>query len=457
MLSIEDIEEFELSSRLPRTAITHEVIQGVKKLDEIQELEAFLREIIHDLTVTPHGPTEIADIFTSHVTHQGKKLLTVFINKGKSFPKVSSKIVAHQYMKARDIPNINLIVLAAVGDIQDDARRDLIRSANDAGAEFMFVDAVDIARLLITFSCICPKDGTPYTGDGTCDVCGATREEPIEMVIQFYEKPKFELMREQDTSHNGARRVNAQVIIDRHYSKELIREIVRIVLQDLRHSDFYRSDTTKKRFSDQSADVVTLFVYDSETDRRQLPSNWVCRVSWISSDLPVQFQPMSFGGEKVSTNLEIDWNKNTEALRQAVDAFRVTKGQWITVTENLYAQAEALFNQAYPLILQICRNEIESASVSKTLVQCEANAQEIFQQSCQFQPPPECAECRQVIIQLTSALHDLLLPFSAQGKDIWKQKEIQQYSQGRHKLYIDNISAFRYEWKKMTGREPSSS
>jgi hypothetical protein len=171
LLKIEEIEEFELVRRIPRAAITKSILEGVRRLDERTELEPFIRSILPDVTETPHGPTEMVDIFTPHLTHNGKAQLAVFINKGKGFPRVTSEHVARQILKARRIPAVNLFVLLTVGNIYDDARTDLIMVANDAQANFMFVDAQDVARLLIIYRKICPEDGNPYI-DGKCRKCG---------------------------------------------------------------------------------------------------------------------------------------------------------------------------------------------------------------------------------------------------------------------------------------------
>jgi hypothetical protein len=121
-----------------------------------------LREILPDFTETSHTSTEIADILTSHITYSGRAHLTAFVNKGKSSPKVTSKQVAHQIIRLKDIDLLDFIVLLAVGNIQDDIKRDVTFIAEQKDADYMIVDAIDIARLFIAYGKICHKDGTPY-------------------------------------------------------------------------------------------------------------------------------------------------------------------------------------------------------------------------------------------------------------------------------------------------------
>ncbi len=126
---IEDIEEFELVRRIPRRGIDNQILAGVRQLDEANELEPFLREILPDVTETAHSATEIADILTTHVTIRGVPRLAAFVNKGKATPRVTSKLVVHQVMRLQSVPGLNLIVLLAVGDIQDDIKRDFLQVA----------------------------------------------------------------------------------------------------------------------------------------------------------------------------------------------------------------------------------------------------------------------------------------------------------------------------------------
>ena len=116
---LEELEEFTVAGRIPRHAITQDILAGIRQLDEKTEIEPLLREIFPDPTNTPHTSTEVVDILTTHVTylHSGQPCLAAFVNKGKSYPKVTSKKVAHQMLRLLQIPEIGLIVLLAVGDI----------------------------------------------------------------------------------------------------------------------------------------------------------------------------------------------------------------------------------------------------------------------------------------------------------------------------------------------------
>src|SRR5680860_392796 len=119
LIRIEDIEEFRLVRRIPRTEISPDILGGIRELDEKTQIEPMLRSILPDPTETAHGSTEIADILTTHVSYGGRARFAAFVNKGKSTRKVTSKRVGYQVYRLRQIPGLHLIILLAVGDIQD--------------------------------------------------------------------------------------------------------------------------------------------------------------------------------------------------------------------------------------------------------------------------------------------------------------------------------------------------
>src|SRR5437868_14809928 len=93
--------------------ITAKHCDVVKALDEREELEPFLRSILTDFGQTPHGAAEIVDIFTHKVSVKGEAGLAAFILKGKSFPTVRPKDVAHQIYRLEKIEGLKFAVFAA--------------------------------------------------------------------------------------------------------------------------------------------------------------------------------------------------------------------------------------------------------------------------------------------------------------------------------------------------------
>ena len=73
LIPIEAFENFKEAKEFSASDVTPELVRAVRKLDEREQLEPFLRSILADFGETPHGPMEIADIFTHRVTVKGQQ------------------------------------------------------------------------------------------------------------------------------------------------------------------------------------------------------------------------------------------------------------------------------------------------------------------------------------------------------------------------------------------------
>ena len=225
LIEVHDIDEFSRIAAVPDAAINETILSNVAKLHEINELEKFIREIIYDPTDTPHGPTEIADILTSHVHVRGEKRLAGFVLKGRSFQKVTSRAVTHQFAKLRTVPELSVMIFWAVGQIQDDAQRDFVQAATDANCEYLIVNAHQCARLLIAYEKICPRDGSSFDDTGTCQE-GHCLDDGISLNMTVREKVRYTIANQKDISHGAAKRYAATVLLDRHYPRSVVKNIV---------------------------------------------------------------------------------------------------------------------------------------------------------------------------------------------------------------------------------------
>ena len=72
LIPIEAFDNFKEVKDFPIADLSPDLIPAVKKLDEREEFEPFLRSILTDTSPTPHGPAEIVDIFTHQVAVNGQ-------------------------------------------------------------------------------------------------------------------------------------------------------------------------------------------------------------------------------------------------------------------------------------------------------------------------------------------------------------------------------------------------
>jgi superfamily II DNA or RNA helicase len=193
LIGIQEFQEFSLVRDVKPTEINPTVLDTVRSLDEVDELEPYIRKIISDFNETPHGPTELVDIFTHHLTFRNKPQLAAFILKGRSFKTVRAKDVGHQIYRLEKIPSLDVAVFAAAGTVLDPAKEQFVSTAQRVASQYCIVDATDLARIFIAYGFVCPRDGHRITA-GRC-VCGYS---PAKRILNIFQN---ETLKALDDSH----------------------------------------------------------------------------------------------------------------------------------------------------------------------------------------------------------------------------------------------------------------
>lgn len=440
-IRLEDIEEFEIASRLQRSAITDAILNRVRQLNETHEIEPFLREIIFDKTATPHTSTEIADILTTHITCAGKPYLAAFVNKGKSYPKVTSKEIAHQLVRLQDIPRIGLAILLAVGDIHDDAKKVLIQVAGNINAEYMIIDAIDVARLFISYHKICPNDGTPYS-NGKCDKCGSLVSDKIELTLRTYEEPCYTILSQSESGKGLMKKYSVEVLTDPHYSKPTLREVIKKSTQEMLHNNA-KKQTTK-------AGRIYSFVYLDLRDRQH--ANWICRTLWINSDLPESRRPCDLGGNEQLGEIEIDWNPRYGTMHDYfinISNYE-SKNECIDKMNHFFRKVEEIKQIGDRYIEEYDNVRLQKDQFQRFMEEKEIIAGKILSEmGNQKFPPLECAECDLSLQLMTCRAHDIFLPFANWGKADWNWIQKLWLMRNAQKGYEEDKTRFLYELKKI--------
>jgi superfamily II DNA or RNA helicase len=182
LLTLDAIDSFREVRAYSASLITKELVEVVKGLDERQELEPFLRSILTDIGDTPHGPVEIVDILTHKLIYKGNPVLSAFILKGRSFPTIRPKHVAHQIYRLEKIDGIGLAVLGYSGTALDAVKEQFCSTASRLGCPHLILDSVELARLLVAYGFLCPRDARRIAA-GRCK-CGYSPAHRILNVLQ---------------------------------------------------------------------------------------------------------------------------------------------------------------------------------------------------------------------------------------------------------------------------------
>lgn len=448
LIEISAIDEFSEIQRIPRESISEKIVQNIRSLNEKEELEPLIRNIIHDYNYTPHGPTEIADIISTNLHIHGKKKITGIVLKGKSFTKVSSKDVGHQFLKLSHIPEIGLMIFCAVGIIQDDAQRDFILCAKNAESDYLIIDATDCARLLITYEKICHHDGLPFD---SCGRCSSGHEKPTEQILEIptREMFKYSVLKEGDASYGAAKRYSAILLINPHYSHDIIRSIIREKTEEMKHREYYRNKHVEERWGETQAHVVWLYIASNLEDVQNF--NWRCRSCWVDPDLPENLRPHPLNGQENLDEIEVSWNEEyysfNHYLSQNKSAFKeVYLKKADTVCKTMLTLGDTA-TEKFQEYSDGSLTELDLIQHMQALALPEAKA---FQQSYNIPMPPlECNEYHNVCLNLFAAVDNMFLLYSPLGLEKWSQKERDNLMQKAIDLVEENKIGIVYERKKI--------
>lgn len=446
LIRLTDIQQFNVAGRIPEAAITEDILRNVRSLNERTQIEAWLRQILNDPNVTAHGPCELADILT-RVSIGGARKLAAFVIKGKSSPKVSSRVATHQFQKLRDLHGLDIVILLAVGDIQDDASKNFIRTADDMACDYLIIDTVDTARLFIAFHYLCPADGLPYT-DGVCPN-GHQQLDQIELRYNVREDLRSELVGLQDVSSGGARRLSATLLVDAHYNQDTIRLLLKETVETIRHDRFVRNELVRAHWGDAPAQVVWVYVGNDLAD--VCHPNWVCRACWIDSDLDPKFQPAWDATEDVIAGVRVVWNSDYHAVKARLAAATGSKADVIDHVERCLPLAMQLLRErVFPAFSAYCIGESGEGELIDVMQRSREEAAAIYESGSNGPlPPPECTEYEQRFQSILAHFDNLWL-FYTNPEFLRREPANRKWLFDEARRQIDaELQRFGYEREKL--------
>jgi hypothetical protein len=126
-------------------------LDAVSRLSE-DEIGKKIREILKDQNITPHAPSELADIFTTKLLINNENDLrdSAFILKGKGYPRVYLRSLSSNLLKAVKLP-VAILFLVYLGSIMDEAQQSFIEECRLRGRMYCIIDRMDLAKLLIAY------------------------------------------------------------------------------------------------------------------------------------------------------------------------------------------------------------------------------------------------------------------------------------------------------------------
>ena len=312
------------------------------------------------------------------------------------------------------------MALVAVGHIQDSAQRDFLQMALDAGCDYLVIEALDCARLLLAYEKICPSDGTPYGPDGSCRR-GHKQDEGIQLKIRARDGMHYEIPQLRDVSHGGARRLTATVFVDPHYDREVLREIIREATDQVRHSSYHRSELVRNRWRDSHAHVVWLYLAAGLQDLCN--ANWLAQTQWIDPGLDRKMRPIELSASEHLDSIAVAWNEFYTRMKEFYRDHSVDKGGALAQLEPLVAQATRVGRRIASWFDAFESSDLDEGTLIARVRTTSSEIDAITNQALNLSFPSQDVRDYDARAQsLFGHLDNMALYYSERGVTMWPEK-----------------------------------
>ena len=231
----------------------------------------------------------------------------------------------------------------------------------------------------------------------------------------------YTLYKLDDISNAGAKRYSATIILNENYTNEQIKSCILFVTNRIKGEKYYRNNNVKKQHMNKAADVVWLFIardlFDIQT------TNWVCRTSWISSDLNEVFKPLHLNGNDNIEDIQIEWNESYEGLKKFYRKNQGTKGEILEATDKILSEMKEYGEKAINIFKQYKKSIITEEEFINFMQNIEDKVRSLYIASTEIPLPTE--DLRSYISpchELFSVIDNMFLYYSKKGVNTWDSK-----------------------------------
>lgn len=252
----------------------------------------------------------------------------------------------------------------------------------------------------------------------------------------------------QDVSHAGAKRYSADVLLSKEYTKSDISRIAREITVELKTREYYRNGQVKQHWKGKKAQVIWLFLYLSLDDVSS--ANWICRTQWISKDLLPEFSPVRLDGECLDDEIIADWNKNYREFAAFLDSHKVTKEDYLDGIEITLNAIKIIVEQAIELTSNLNQSQTSEDQYLACMSQLEPDAEKLYLRATSIgSAPAECSDVSQRFQCVMAMAHNIFLPFSERGLEIWESSNRNYLVNQAIKDYQKDLLRLEFELEKV--------
>jgi len=221
-------------------------------------------------------------------------------------------------------------------------------------------------------------------------------------------------------SHGGAKRYSANILLAKEYAKPDIIEISKKITTELKVREYYRNKQVRLHWEGKEAQVIWLFLYLSLDDVSS--ANWICRTQWISKQLPSEFSSIKLDGENIDNETVIDWNKNYREMANILDSYKLTKEAYLDAIDYILNTTKPMLEKAIEFTDLFSKKQLIETNYLDCMSQLEPEIKKLYFQATRIgSAPTECSDLSQRFQCVMAMAHNIVLPFSAKGLEIWER------------------------------------
>jgi hypothetical protein len=262
------------------------------------------------------------------------------------------------------------------------------------------------------------------------------------------ESLRYRVYSQEDESHAGAKCYSAIILLDKHYTKEVIKTIIQDATEKIKASNYYRNESIKKQWGESPAHFVWLFLaYELEDIQ---VANWVCQTSWVDPNLSNNMRPSELNYNDEIGEIKIFWNDNNEIQKENYEKYFSAKEKYLETLEPILNEMLNYGRMAIDYFEQYKQGSISESTFISKMRESETEVTELYFKSGNIPfPPIELEDYDQACQNVFAVINNMFLFYSKEGLETWPKRNRNELMQDAIKRYYEDLEKIRFEEKKI--------
>ncbi len=261
----------------------------------------------------------------------------------------------------------------------------------------------------------------------------------------IYHNPKHHTVMEVgDSSHRGARRVDAKILVESTHaqSRNAMKKMIPEIINKFMKSDYHRNEITREQYEGMDAEVVFLFFYNSiqQVNRGLM----FARAIWNNPDCQYPLTP--FKADEIIEGIEVKWDSEFSELGEFIANNELSKGDYLEKANSAFSHVNGLFTSVTRIFknyetdgeFEVLRNFIGSKETEFELL-INSPLESGF-------APLECEQIDRIIRESEALMHNIWIVATAGSRD---EGNITYLIRNYLKEVGQKIEYYEYELKKI--------